>query len=150
MGNDVLCLDIDAAKVRVLNEGGIPIHEPGLAQLVAGNIRAGRLAFTTDADRAVAHGMLQFIAVGTPPDEDGSADLSHVLAAARAIGQRMTEYKVIVDKSTVPVGTAARVAEAIRQEIARRHADVPFSMVSNPEFLKEGAAVDDFMRPIAS
>jgi UDPglucose 6-dehydrogenase len=147
MGNDVLCLDIDAAKVRVLNEGGLPIHEPGLAQLVAGNVRAGRLAFTTDADRAVAHGMLQFIAVGTPPDEDGSADLSHVLAAARAIGQRMTEYKVIVDKSTVPVGTADRVAEAIRQEIARRQADVRFSMVSNPEFLKEGAAVEDFMRP---
>ena len=147
MGNDVLCLDIDSHKVRILNDGGIPIHEPGLAQLVAANVEAGRLAFTTDADRAVAHGMLQFIAVGTPPDEDGSADLRHVIAAARTIGERMTEYKVVVDKSTVPVGTADRVAEAIREEIGRRGVDIPFSMVSNPEFLKEGAAVEDFMRP---
>jgi UDPglucose 6-dehydrogenase len=147
VGNDVLCLDIDADKVRVLNGGGIPIHEPGLAALVGANARAGRLAFTTDADRAVAHGALQFIAVGTPPGEDGSADLSHVLEAARAIGRRMTDAKVIVDKSTVPVGTADRVRAAIAEELARRGVVVPFSMVSNPEFLKEGAAVDDFMRP---
>ena len=147
MGNDVVCLDIDAAKVRLLNEGGIPIHEPGLARLVEGNIRAGRLAFTTDADRAVAHGELQFIAVGTPPGEDGSADLTHVLSAARSIGRRMTEPKIVVDKSTVPVGTADRVRDAIREELRARGADIPFSLVSNPEFLKEGAAVDDFMRP---
>ncbi|MEP7056226.1 MAG: UDP-glucose/GDP-mannose dehydrogenase family protein [Caldimonas sp.] len=147
MGNDVLCLDIDANKVRILNDGGVPIHEPGLEQLVAGNIRAGRLAFTTDVDRAVAHGTLQFIAVGTPPGEDGSADVSYLEAAARAIGKRMTEYKVIVDKSTVPVGTADRVALSIREELARRGAAIPFAMVSNPEFLKEGAAVADFMRP---
>ena len=147
VGNDVLCLDIDADKVRVLNEGGIPIHEPGLAALVGANMRAGRLAFTTDTDRAVAHGSLQFIAVGTPPGEDGSADLSHVLEAARAIGRRMTDPKVIVDKSTVPVGTADRVRAAIAEALGRRGADVPFARVSNPEFLKEGAAVDDFMRP---
>ena len=147
VGNDVLCLDIDADKVRVLNEGGIPIHEPGLAALVGANMRAGRLAFTTDTDRAVAHGSLQFIAVGTPPGEDGSADLSHVLEAARAIGRRMTDPKVIVDKSTVPVGTADRVREAIREELRARGVELPFSLVSNPEFLKEGAAVDDFMRP---
>jgi len=146
-GNDVLCLDIDADKVRVLNGGGTPIHEPGLAALVGANARSGRLAFTTDTDRAVAHGSVQFIAVGTPPEEDGSADLSHVLEAARAIGRRMTDHKVIVDKSTVPVGTADRVRAAISEELGRRGADVPFAMVSNPEFLKEGAAVDDFMRP---
>jgi len=147
MGNDVVCLDIDVAKVRLLNDGGIPIHEPGLARLVEANIRAGRLAFTTDADRAVAHGELQFIAVGTPPGEDGSADLTHVLSAARAIGQRMTEPKIVVDKSTVPVGTADLVREAIHEELQTRGVEVPFSLVSNPEFLKEGAAVDDFMRP---
>jgi UDPglucose 6-dehydrogenase len=147
MGNDVVCLDIDAKKVLTLNSGGIPIHEPGLSQLVAANVRAGRLAFTTDADRAVSHGHVQFIAVGTPPEEDGSADLSHVLAAARTIGKRMTEYKVIVDKSTVPVGTADRVTDAVRQELAERGLKLHFSVVSNPEFLKEGAAVEDFMRP---
>ncbi|MES2993296.1 MAG: UDP-glucose/GDP-mannose dehydrogenase family protein [Pseudomonadota bacterium] len=147
MGNDVLCLDLDPEKVRVLNEGGIPIHEAGLAPLVARNKSAGRLAFTTDIDRAVDHGDLQFIAVGTPPDEDGSADLQHVLAAARSVGQRMTGYKVIVDKSTVPVGTADRVRELISAELDQRGVRVPFAVVSNPEFLKEGAAVDDFMRP---
>ncbi|KQW38235.1 UDP-glucose/GDP-mannose dehydrogenase family protein [Rhizobacter sp. Root404] len=147
MGNDVLCLDLDAEKVRVLNEGGIPIHETGLAPLVARNVSAGRLAFTTDVDRAVGHGTLQFIAVGTPPDEDGSADLRHVLAAARSIGQRMSDYKVIVDKSTVPVGTADRVRELVSEELERRGVQVPFAVVSNPEFLKEGAAIDDFMRP---
>jgi UDPglucose 6-dehydrogenase len=147
MGNDVLCLDIDAEKVRILEGGGIPIHEPGLAPIVAANVQARRLAFTTDVDRAVEHGTLQFIAVGTPPDEDGSADLRHVLAAARSIGQRMNAYKVVVDKSTVPVGTADRVRQAIAGQLAARGVEVPFAVVSNPEFLKEGAAVGDFMRP---
>ncbi len=147
MGNDVLCVDVDANKIRILNEGGIPIHEPGLDEMVARNVAAGRLAFTTDVDRAVAHGTLQFIAVGTPPDEDGSADLQYVLAAARNIGRRMTDYKVVVDKSTVPVGTADQVRAAITDELAKRGADVRFAVVSNPEFLKEGAAVEDFMRP---
>ena len=147
MGNDVLCLDIDAGKIEVLNGGGIPIHEPGLQPLVEANIRAGRLAFTTDVDRAVRHGTMQFIAVGTPPDEDGSADLRHVIAAARSIGQRMTDYKVIIDKSTVPVGTADRVREAIAAELSQRKVEVRFAVVSNPEFLKEGSAVNDFMRP---
>ena len=147
MGNHVLCLDLDARKIEILNNGGIPIHEPGLEELVHRNVAAGRLEFTTDVDRAVAHGTLQFIAVGTPPDEDGSADLRHVLAAARAIGERMTDYKVIVDKSTVPVGTADRVRETIVQALAERGVKGPFAVVSNPEFLKEGAAIEDFMRP---
>ena len=147
MGNHVLCLDLDARKIEILNNGGIPIHEPGLEELVQRNAAAGRLEFTTDVDRAVAHGTLQFIAVGTPPDEDGSADLSHVLAAARAIGERMTDYKVIVDKSTVPVGTADRVRKTIAQALAERGVRGQFAVVSNPEFLKEGAAIDDFMRP---
>jgi UDPglucose 6-dehydrogenase len=147
MGNDVLCFDIDVRKVEVLNGGGIPIHEPGLEPLVAANIRAGRLAFTTDVDRAVHHGALQFIAVGTPPDEDGSADLRHVIAVARSIGQKMTDYKVVIDKSTVPVGTADRVRQTIEAELSQRKIEVPFAVVSNPEFLKEGSAVNDFMRP---
>jgi UDPglucose 6-dehydrogenase len=147
MGNDVLCLDVDANKIRILEEGGIPIHEPGLDQVVARNVKAGRLAFTTDVARAVAHGTIQFIAVGTPPDEDGSADLQYVLAAARNIGRLMTDYKVVVDKSTVPVGTADKVRAAIADELAKRGSQVSFSVVSNPEFLKEGAAVEDFMRP---
>ncbi len=147
MGNDVLCLDLDAAKIAQLDAGGIPIHEPGLDQVVARNVAAGRLHFTTDIKRAVAHGTLQFIAVGTPPDEDGSADLKHVLAAARNIGRHMTDYKVIVDKSTVPVGTADKVRAAVAEELAARDVSVRHSVVSNPEFLKEGAAVDDFMRP---
>lgn len=147
VGNDVLCVDIDEHKIRVLREGGIPIYEPGLKEMVGRNVAAGRLSFTTDMDYAVAHGTLQFIAVGTPPDEDGAADLQYVLAAARAIGQRMADYRVIVDKSTVPVGTADRVRGAIAEELAQRGASVPFSVVSNPEFLKEGAAIDDFMRP---
>jgi UDPglucose 6-dehydrogenase len=147
MGNDVLCLDVDAEKIRILNDGGIPIHEPGLAPIVATNPASGRLAFTSDVERAVAHGMLQMIAVGTPPDEDGSADLSHVLAAARSIGEHIGEYKVIVDKSTVPVGTADRVRATIASELARRGIDIEFTMVSNPEFLKQGNAVADFMRP---
>jgi UDPglucose 6-dehydrogenase len=147
MGNDVLCLDLDAQKIALLNSGGIPIHEPGLDLVVSRNVAAGRLHFTTDVKRAVAHGTLQFIAVGTPPDEDGSADLQHVIAAARNIGRHMTDYKVIVDKSTVPVGTADKVAAAVAQELTARQVEVRHAVVSNPEFLKEGAAVDDFMRP---
>ena len=147
MGNDVLCLDVDPRKIEILENGGIPIHEPGLDLVVARNVKAGRLHFTTDVARAVAHGTLQFIAVGTPPDEDGSADLQYVLAAARNIGRLMTDYKVIVDKSTVPVGTADKVRAAVADELAKRGSDAKFAVVSNPEFLKEGAAVDDFMRP---
>jgi UDPglucose 6-dehydrogenase len=147
VGNDVLCLDVDANKIRTLNEGGIPIYEPGLEAMVARNKTAGRLRFTTSVEEAVAFGSIQFIAVGTPPDEDGSADLQYVLAAARSIGRHMTGYKVVVDKSTVPVGTADKVRAAIADELKQRGADIPYSVVSNPEFLKEGAAVDDFMKP---
>ena len=147
VGNDVLCLDLDAAKIRTLNEGGIPIYEPGLEAMVRKNEAAGRLRFTTDIEAAVAHGVLQFIAVGTPPDEDGSADLQYVVAAARNVGRHMTGYKVVVDKSTVPVGTADKVRAAIAEELQARGAKIDFSVVSNPEFLKEGAAVDDFMKP---
>jgi UDPglucose 6-dehydrogenase len=147
VGNDVLCVDLDARKIAILNDGGVPIHEPGLEAMVRRNVAAGRLRFTTDVDASVAHGTLQFIAVGTPPDEDGSADMQYVIAAARSIGQRMQEPKIVVDKSTVPVGTADRVHAAIVEELARRKLDLPFSVASNPEFLKEGAAVDDFMRP---
>ncbi len=147
MGNDVLCLDLDPEKIRILKEGGIPIHEPGLDHVVARNVAAGRLHFTTDVQEAVQFGTIQFIAVGTPPDEDGSADLQYVLSAARAIGRHMTDYKVIVDKSTVPVGTADKVKAAVQAELDARGEAIPYSVVSNPEFLKEGAAVDDFMRP---
>jgi len=147
VGNDVLCLDVDAAKIRVLEEGGIPIHEPGLLEMVRRNVEAGRLSFTTDVEKAARFGEIQFIAVGTPPDEDGSADLQYVLAAARNIGRYMDGYRVVVDKSTVPVGTGDKVKAAIADELSKRGADLPFSVVSNPEFLKEGAAVDDFMRP---
>ncbi|EWS53613.1 UDP-glucose 6-dehydrogenase TuaD [Methylibium sp. T29] len=147
MGNHVLCLDLDARKIEMLNAGGIPIHEPGLEEVVQRNAAAKRLEFTTDVDRAVAHGTLQFIAVGTPPDEDGSADLQYVVAAARAIGERMTDYKVVIDKSTVPVGTADKVRAAIDAALAARGVKLEFAVVSNPEFLKEGAAVADFMRP---
>ena len=147
VGNDVLCLDVDASKIRMLNDGGIPIYEPGLDAIVARNVAAGRLRFTTDIEAAVAHGQVQFIAVGTPPDEDGSADMQYVLAAARNIGRYLTEYKVVVDKSTVPVGTADKVRAAIADELQKRGTDIPFSVVSNPEFLKEGAAIDDFMKP---
>jgi UDPglucose 6-dehydrogenase len=147
LGNDVFCLDVDQSKIDLLNNGGIPIHEPGLEEVVARNRAAGRLHFSTDVAASVAHGTLQFIAVGTPPDEDGSADLQYVTAAARNIGRHMTGFKVIVDKSTVPVGTADRVAAAIREELAARGESTEFSVVSNPEFLKEGAAVEDFMRP---
>ncbi|NCT82156.1 MAG: UDP-glucose/GDP-mannose dehydrogenase family protein [Comamonadaceae bacterium] len=147
MGNHVLCLDVDPAKIRILKEGGIPIHEPGLLELVQRNMAAGRLDFTTEAERAVAHGTLQFIAVGTPPDEDGSADMKYVLAAASSLGRLMTDYKVVVDKSTVPVGTADKVQAAIQAELDKRGVRLDFAVVSNPEFLKEGAAVADFMRP---
>ncbi len=147
VGNDVLCLDVDPEKIRLLNDGGIPIFEPGLLDMVRRNVAAGRLRFTTDVAQAVAHGLIQFIAVGTPPDEDGSADLQYVLAAARNIGRHMDEYKVVVDKSTVPVGTGDKVRAAIAEELQARGADIPYSVVSNPEFLKEGAAVEDFMRP---
>ncbi|MFB0935682.1 MAG: UDP-glucose/GDP-mannose dehydrogenase family protein [Propionivibrio sp.] len=147
VGNDVLCLDVDAEKIRILQEGGIPIFEPGLQDMVRRNVAAGRLDFTTDVERAVHHGTIQFIAVGTPPDEDGSADLQYVLAAARNIGRSMTDYKVIVDKSTVPVGTGHKVKAAIADELQKRGASIPYSVASNPEFLKEGAAVEDFMRP---
>jgi UDPglucose 6-dehydrogenase len=146
-GNHVFCLDIDAAKVATLNAGGIPIFEPGLEPIVKNNRAAGRLTFSTDVAAAVAHGEVIFIAVGTPPGEDGSADLRHVLAAARSIGRHMDGYRVIVDKSTVPVGTADKVRTAIAEELAARGKQVEFSVASNPEFLKEGAAVADFMRP---
>ena len=147
VGNDVLCLDVDPRKIDILNAGGVPIHEPGLEAVIRRNVAAGRLSFTTDVDAAVAFGQVQFIAVGTPPDEDGSADMQYVIAAARNIGRRMQGYTVVVDKSTVPVGTADRVRAAIAEELAARGADIPFAVVSNPEFLKEGAAVDDFMKP---
>ena len=147
VGNEVLCLDVDAAKIKILEDGGIPIHEPGLLDMVRRNVAAGRLKFTTDVKKAVEFGEVQFIAVGTPPDEDGSADLQYVVAAARNIGKHMTQYKVIVDKSTVPVGTADKVKAAIAEELAARQSELKFSVVSNPEFLKEGAAVEDFMRP---
>jgi len=147
VGNDVLCLDVDERKIAMLRSGGVPIHEPGLEPMLRRNVDAGRLAFTTDVDAAVRHGTLQFIAVGTPPDEDGSADMRHVIDAARNIGQRMNDWKIVVDKSTVPVGTADRVRETIAGELRNRGVRVPYAVVSNPEFLKEGAAVDDFMRP---
>ena len=147
VGNEVLCVDIDATKIAILNSGGVPIYEPGLEDMVRANRDAGRLSFTTDVAAGVAHGLFQFIAVGTPPDEDGSADLQHVLAVARAIGTQMQDYRIVVDKSTVPVGTADRVAETIRQAQTERGAQIEFDVVSNPEFLKEGAAIEDFMRP---
>jgi len=147
VGNDVLCVDVDPRKVEMLHRGEIPIHEPGLDEVVQRNSAAGRLRFTTDLAEGVAHGLFQFIAVGTPPDEDGSADLQHVRAVARSIGQHLEEYRVVVNKSTVPVGTAGVVYETIAAVLAERGRDIPFSVVSNPEFLKEGAAIQDFMRP---
>ena len=147
VGHDVVCVDIDAAKVAALRAGRIPIHEPGLAPLVQANQAAGRLHFTTDAAQGVAHGELLFLAVGTPPDEDGSADLQHVLAVARTIATHMRAPRTLVNKSTVPVGTADRVADAVRAVLRERGTDIAFEVVSNPEFLKEGAAVADCMRP---
>ncbi len=146
-GNHVFCIDIAAHKIDLLNNGGVPIYEPGLREMLERNRAAGRIHFSTDLAAGVAHGDILFIAVGTPPDEDGSADLQYVLAAARNIGQHMHGFKVIVNKSTVPVGTAQRVQHAIAVELAERAVEYPFSVVSNPEFLKEGAALDDFMRP---
>ena len=147
VGNDVLCLDVDPAKIALLEAGGIPIYEPGLQEMVRRNEAAGRLHFTTDFEKAAHFGTIQFIAVGTPPGEDGSADMQYVTAAARNIGKYMTDYKVIVDKSTVPVGTADAVRAAVIDELKKRTVDTPFSVVSNPEFLKEGAAIEDFMKP---
>lgn len=174
LGNDVICLDVDPRKIDILNSGGVPIYEPGLEEVIKSNVEAGRLRFTTDINESVAHGLVQMIAVGTPSGEDGSADLQYVLAAARSIGRAMTEYKVIVDKSTVPVGTAEKVKQAIQEELNKRgitslpspasgesvargakpaggegleKSGLNFSVVSNPEFLKEGAAIDDFNRP---
>ena len=150
LGNSVFCLDVDPRKIEMLNRGEIPIYEPGLKELVDRNRAAGRLQFSTDVAASVAFGDIQFIAVGTPPDEDGSADLQYVLAAARNIGLHMQGYKVVVDKSTVPVGTGEKVSAAIAGALSGRDlapAQACFSVVSNPEFLKEGAAVEDFMRP---
>ena len=147
VGHDVVCVDIDEAKVAALQAGQVPIHEPGLQPMVQANQAAGRLRFTTDAAQGVAHGALIFLAVGTPPDEDGSADLQHVLAVARTIATHMAQPKIIVNKSTVPVGTADKVADTVRAVLAQRGADIAFEVVSNPEFLKEGAAVADCKRP---
>ncbi len=147
VGNEVLCLDVDPKKIETLKQGGIPIYEPGLEDMVKRNVAAGRLSFTTDIAESVAFGDIQFIAVGTPPDEDGSADLQYVVAAARNIGRHMDGYKLVVDKSTVPVGTADKVKAALQEELTVRGVNIPFDVASNPEFLKEGAAVDDFMKP---
>ena len=146
-GNHVVCVDVDERKTAMLQQGQMPIHEPGLDAVVKRNFDAGRLRFTTSAAEGVKHGQFQLIAVGTPPDEDGSADLRYVLAVARSIGEHMSEYKVVITKSTVPVGTADKVREAVKSSLAARKADVEFDTVSNPEFLKEGAAIADFMRP---
>jgi UDPglucose 6-dehydrogenase len=147
VGNHVVCVDVDAGKIERLNRGDVPIHEPGLEALIKRNAEAGRIEFTTDAEKGVSHGLFQIIAVGTPPDEDGSADLRHVLAAARTIGTNMQRYSVVVTKSTVPVGTADKVRAAIDAGLAERGLRIEFDVVSNPEFLKEGVAVQDFMKP---
>jgi UDPglucose 6-dehydrogenase len=146
-GNHVVCVDVDAKKIERLNRGEVPIHEPGLDELIRRNQAKGRLKFTLDAAEGVAHGLFQMIAVGTPPDEDGSADLRYVLAVARTIAAHMTDYKVVITKSTVPVGTADQVRTALAAALAERGANQEFDVVSNPEFLKEGAAINDFMRP---
>jgi UDPglucose 6-dehydrogenase len=146
-GNHVLCVDIDPARIDMLNRGEVPIHEPGLDVLIRRNREAGRLEFTTDPARSVDHGLFLLIAVGTPPDEDGSADLRHVLTVARSIGEHLARYAIVVTKSTVPVGTADRVRQQVQSTMAARNAAVEFDVVSNPEFLKEGAAIEDFMRP---
>jgi UDPglucose 6-dehydrogenase len=146
-GNHVVCVDVDAGKIAMLERGEVPIHEPGLDAIVKRNHEAGRLRFTTSAKTGVDHGLFQLIAVGTPPDEDGSADLRYVLAVAHTIGEHMTEYKVVVTKSTVPVGTADKVRTAVKESLAERGAQIAYDTVSNPEFLKEGAAIADFMKP---
>ncbi|MGB5651712.1 MAG: UDP-glucose/GDP-mannose dehydrogenase family protein [Sedimenticolaceae bacterium] len=147
VGNKVICVDVDPAKIDILNDGGVPIYEPGLGDMVKRNREAGRLLFTTDAKTGVGFGQIQFIAVGTPPDEEGTADLQYILAVAQAIAEHMTEFKVVVDKSTVPVGTGDKVAARIREILQKRGVDIDFDVVSNPEFLKEGAAIGDFMKP---
>lgn len=147
VGNDVLCIDIDEDKIKRLKQGDIPIFEPGLEMLVEKNTASGRLRFSTDAKEGVEHGVFQFIAVGTPPDEDGSADLQYVVAVARSIGQCMNDYRIVINKSTVPVGTADEVRKTISAELKSRGQELEFDVVSNPEFLKEGAAIEDFMKP---
>ena len=147
VGNKVICVDVDPVKIDLLNSGGVPIYEPGLTEMVKRNREAGRLMFTTDAKTGVDFGQIQFIAVGTPPDEDGSADLQYVLAVAEAIAEHMNDFKVVVDKSTVPVGTGDKVAARIRETLTQRGAKIEFDVVANPEFLKEGAAISDFMKP---
>jgi UDPglucose 6-dehydrogenase len=147
LGNNVMCMDTDPNKISMLQQGGVPIYEPGLEDMIKNNVASGRLSFTSNVNESVAHGLVQMIAVGTPSGEDGSADLQYVVAAARAIGRAMTEYTVIVDKSTVPVGTADKVRNVVQEELDKRGVNIEFSMVSNPEFLKEGAAIDDFNRP---
>ena len=147
MGNHVLCYDIDEGKIARLNKGEVPIFEPGLDAYIERNVEAGRLEFTTDVEKAVNHGLFQFVSVGTPPDEDGSADLKHVLAVARAIGENMDDYRIVIDKSTVPVGTADKVKAEIQTQLDKRNSPIEFDVVSNPEFLKEGAAIGDFMKP---
>jgi len=147
VGNEVVCVDIDQNKIDMLNHGKMPIYEPGLDKIVQNNMKAGRLSFTTDIETGVSHGLFQFIAVGTPPDEDGSADLQYVRAVARSIGEHMSEYRIIIDKSTVPVGTADKVHETVMSTLKEREVEIDFDVVSNPEFLKEGAAIDDFMKP---
>ena len=147
VGNNVVCVDIDQKKIDMLNNGQVPIFEPGLDKMIERNMKEGRLSFTTNIDEAVKHGLFQFIAVGTPPDEDGSADLQYVRAVAKSIGEHMDEYRVIIDKSTVPVGTADKVRESVEAALKARNLAVEFDVVSNPEFLKEGDAIDDFMKP---
>ncbi len=147
MGMDVLCVDINQDKIDMLNSGGVPIYESGLSTMIQSNRRAGRLRFSTDIKQAVLHGLFQIIAVGTPPDEDGSADLQYVLAVAQSIAEHMSEYKIVIDKSTVPVGTADKVRERIISVLEQRGQSLEFDIVSNPEFLKEGAAINDFMKP---
>ncbi len=146
-GNHVVCVDIDPGKIERLNNGEVPIHEPGLDALIDRNRKAGRIEFTTDARRGIEHGLFQLIAVGTPPDEDGSADLQYVLAVARSIGEHLRNYAIVITKSTVPVGTADKVKAEVSNALVRRGAELEFDVVSNPEFLKEGAAVQDFMKP---
>jgi len=147
VGNDVICVDIDQHKIDRLNAGDVPIYEPGLDDMIAANVKSGRLRFTTDIQEGVEHGLFQFIAVGTPPDEDGSADLQYVLAVAKSIGENMNEYRVVINKSTVPVGTGDKVRATLQSALDERGANIEFDIVSNPEFLKEGAALDDFMKP---
>ncbi|MDY6993428.1 MAG: UDP-glucose/GDP-mannose dehydrogenase family protein, partial [Pseudomonadota bacterium] len=147
VGNQVLCVDVNPQRIKQLTQGQVPIHEPGLEALLHANQAAGRLHFTTDMRQAVAHGSIQCIAVGTPPDEDGSADLRYVLQVAATIGQYMNDYKIIIDKSTVPVGTAEKVKTTVEHALSARNIQQNFDVVSNPEFLKEGAAIEDFMKP---